>query len=57
VVHAVEDIANAAKEQTSAGYDIARKVETVAASSEHTSQLIGEVDKLVNDLNQNVSKL
>jgi methyl-accepting chemotaxis protein len=57
VVHAVEDIANAAKEQTSAGYDIARKVETVAASSEHTNQLIGDVDKLVNDLNQNVSKL
>jgi methyl-accepting chemotaxis protein len=57
VVHAVEDIANAAKEQTSAGYDIARKVETVAASSEHTNQLIGDVDKLVYDLNQNVSKL
>jgi len=57
VVHAVEDIANAAKEQTSAGYDIARKVETVAASSEHTNQLIGDVDKLVDDLNQNVSKL
>jgi methyl-accepting chemotaxis protein len=57
VVHAVEDIANAAKEQSSAGYDIARKVETVAASSEHTSQLIGNVDKLANDLNQNVSKL
>jgi len=57
VVHAVEDIANAAKEQSSAGYDIARKVETVAASSENTSQLIGNVDKLANDLNQNVSKL
>lgn len=57
VVHAVEDIANAANEQTSAGHDIARKVVTVAASSEHTCQLIGNVDKLVNDLNQNVSKL
>ncbi len=57
VVHAVEDIANAAKEQSSAGQDIARKVETVAASSENTSQLIGSVDKLANDLNQNVSKL
>lgn len=57
VVHAVEDIANAAKEQTSAGYDIARKVDTVAESSAHTNQLIGNVDKLANDLNQNVSKL
>jgi methyl-accepting chemotaxis protein len=57
VVHAVEDIANAAKEQSSAGYDIAHKVETVADSSENTNQLIGEVDKLANDLNQNVSKL
>jgi len=57
VVHAVDDIANAAREQTGAGYDIARKVETVAASSEHTNQLIGDVDKLVNDLNQNVSML
>lgn len=57
VVHAVEDIANAAKEQSSAGYDIAHKVETVAASAEHTSQQIGNVDKLANDLNENVSKL
>jgi len=57
VVHAVEDIANAAKEQTSSGYDIARKVETVAESSAHTNQLIGDVDRLANDLNQNVSKL
>lgn len=57
VVHAVEDIANAAKEQSSAGYDIARKVETVAESSENTNQLIGNVDKLANDLNRNVSKL
>jgi methyl-accepting chemotaxis protein len=57
VVHAVDDIANAAREQTGAGYDIARQVETVAASSEHTNQLIGNVDKLVNDLNQNVSML
>jgi methyl-accepting chemotaxis protein len=57
VVHAVEDIANAAREQTSAGYDIARKVETVAESSEHTSQLISDVDRLAVELNQNVSKL
>jgi methyl-accepting chemotaxis protein len=57
VVNAVEDIANAAKEQSSAGYDIAHKVETVADSSENTNQLIGNVDKLANDLNQNVSKL
>ena len=57
VVHAVEDIANATKEQSSAGNEIARKVETVAASSEHTSQLIGSVDKMACDLNANVSKL
>jgi len=57
VVHAVEDIANAAKEQSSAGYDIARKVETVAGSSEHTSRLVGDVDKLAIELNQNVTKL
>lgn len=57
VLHAVEDIANAAREQSTAGYDIARKVETVAESSEHTSQLIGDVDKLAVELNQNVSKL
>ena len=57
VVHAVEDIANAAKEQASAGHDIARKVETVAESSAHTNDLIGNVDRLANDLNQNVSKL
>ncbi|MGE5027544.1 MAG: methyl-accepting chemotaxis protein, partial [Betaproteobacteria bacterium] len=57
VTLAVEDIANAAKEQSSAGHDIARKVESVAASSEHTHQLAGDVDRLANDLNQNVSKL
>ncbi|OGT10481.1 MAG: hypothetical protein A3F73_10120 [Gallionellales bacterium RIFCSPLOWO2_12_FULL_59_22] len=57
VVNAVEDIANAAKEQASAGHDIAHKVETVAGSSAHTNQLIGNVDKLASDLNQNVSKL
>ncbi len=57
VMHAVSDIANAAQEETSAGYDIARRVETVAESSEHTSQLIGEVDKLAGDLNLNVSRL
>ena len=57
VVHAAEDITNAAKEQSSAGNEIARKVETVAASSEHTSQLIGSVDKMACDLNANVSKL
>ncbi len=57
VLHAVEEIANAAKEQTLAGYDIARRVEAVAESSEHTNQLVGDVDRLAIDLNQNVAKL
>ncbi len=57
VVNAVEDIANASREQSAAGYDIARKVETVAESSENTNQLIGSVDTLASDLNENVAKL
>jgi methyl-accepting chemotaxis protein len=54
---AVEEIANAANEQSSSGHEIARQVETVAELSESTYHLIGNIDNLVNDLSQSVAKL
>jgi methyl-accepting chemotaxis protein len=57
VLNAMQDIARAAREQSGASHDIARQVENVAASSEHTHELIGKIDSLAEGLKRNVGKL
>jgi methyl-accepting chemotaxis protein len=57
VVAAVEDIANAVREQSSAGHEIARQVESVARRTEETFHSIGKVDHLAEDLNRMVLAL
>jgi methyl-accepting chemotaxis protein len=57
VVAAVGDIADAAREQSTAGHEIARQVEHVAASAESTLRSIEQVDQLAADLNRMMASL
>jgi methyl-accepting chemotaxis protein len=57
VVSAVGEIADAAREQSTAGHEIARQVEHVAASAESTLRSIEQVDQLAADLNRMMASL
>ncbi len=57
VVGAVGEIADAAREQSTAGHEIARQVEHVAASAEATLRSIEQVDQLAADLNRMMASL
>jgi methyl-accepting chemotaxis protein len=51
------DIANAAREQSTAGHQIAQEVEQVAASSETISTQIGRIDELARNLDRTVTSI
>lgn len=51
------DIANAAREESNAGRDIAQKVEMVASSAETIREQINSIDQLSRDLNRNVGTI
>lgn len=57
VAAAMEDIANAAREQSTSGHQIAREVEMVAASSETISTQIGRIDELARGLSRTVTSI
>lgn len=57
VLTAVSDIANAVREQSEAGHEIAREVEHVASLSENTTHIIGRVDDLATGLGRDIDKL
>ncbi|MFA7293571.1 MAG: methyl-accepting chemotaxis protein [Rhodocyclaceae bacterium] len=57
VAGAMEEIANAAREQSTAGHEIAQQVETVAGSSETVSAQINRIDELTHGLNQTVTSI
>lgn len=57
VVTAVGEIADAAREQSTAGHEIARQVEHVAASAESTLHSIEQVDQLAAKLNRMMASL
>lgn len=57
VAGAMADIANAAREQSTAGHDIAQKVEMVAASSETISEQINRIDELTRGLSRTVTSI
>ncbi len=54
---AMEDIASAAREQSSAGHEIARQVEMVAQSSEKISAEINRIDELTRGLNRTMASM
>ena len=53
----MEDIASAAREQSSAGHEIAQQVEMVAGSSEKVSAQINRIDELTHGLNRAVTSI
>lgn len=55
VERAMADIADAAREQSTAGRDIAQQVETVAASSDTVNGQINRIDELTRDLSKTVT--
>ncbi|MBS1190901.1 MAG: hypothetical protein H6R10_2693 [Rhodocyclaceae bacterium] len=57
VAGAMADIANAAREQSSAGHDIAQQVEMVAASSETVRVQINRIDELTRGLSSTVTNI
>lgn len=57
VVGAMADIANAAREQSVAGRDIAQQVEMVAGSSETISSQINRIDELTRGLSKTVTEI
>lgn len=57
VAGAMEDIANAAREQSTAGHEIAHQVETVAGSSETVSAQINRIDELTTGLSRTVAAI
>lgn len=57
VAGAMADIANAAREQSIAGRDIARQVEMVAGSSETISTQINRIDELTLGLSKTVTEM
>jgi len=57
VATAMADIANAAREQSAAGHQIAHEVELVAASSETISTQIGRIDELARNLDRTVTSI
>lgn len=57
VAGAMADIANAAREQSTAGHDIAQKVERVASSSEIISAQINRIDELTRELSRTVTSI
>jgi methyl-accepting chemotaxis protein len=57
VAGAMADIANAAREQSVAGRDIARQVEMVAGSSETISAQINRIDELTRGLSRTVTEM
>jgi methyl-accepting chemotaxis protein len=57
VVTAVGDIADAAREQSSSGHEIARQVEHVAGNAEATLRSIEQVDRIAADLNGKMASL
>lgn len=57
VADAMADIANAAREQSVAGRDIARQVEMVASSSETISTQINRIDELSRGLSKTVTEI
>lgn len=57
VAGAMADIACAAREQSSAGHDIAQKVEMVASSSETISTQINRIDELTRGLSRTVTSI
>lgn len=57
VAAAMADIANAAREQSTAGHQIAQEVEMVAASSETISTQIGRIDELARNLDRTVTSI
>jgi methyl-accepting chemotaxis protein len=57
VAGAMADIANAAREQSTAGHEIARQVEMVAGSSETISEQINRIDALAHGLNRTVTSI
>jgi methyl-accepting chemotaxis protein len=57
VAGAMEDIANAAREQSTAGHEIAQQVEMVAGSSETISAQIIKIDALTHGLNRSVANI
>jgi len=57
VMTAVQDIANAAKEQSNAGHEITRQVENVARLTETTHELSNRTSSLTDQLNDRASAL
>lgn len=57
VERAMADIADAAREQSTAGRDIAQKVETVAASSDTVNGQINRIDELTRNLSRTVTSM
>ena len=57
VASAVEEIANAAREQSAAGHEIKEQVGMVAGSSATVSEQISRIDKLTNGLNATVTSI
>lgn len=57
VAGAMEDIANAARKQSTAGHEIALQVETVAGSSETVCAQINRIDELTHGLNRTVTSI
>ena len=53
----MEDIATAAREQSTTGHDIAQQVEMVAGSSETVSAQINRIDTLTHGLNRIVANI
>jgi methyl-accepting chemotaxis protein len=53
----MEEIANAAREQSTAGHEIAQQVEMVAGSSETVSVQINKIDALAHGLNRTVASI
>lgn len=54
---AMEDIATAAREQSTTGHEIAQQVEMVAGSSETVSLQINRIDELTHGLNRTVASI
>lgn len=57
VAVAMDEIANAAREQSTAGHLIAREVELMAASSDTISTRISRIDELARGLNSTVTRI